>query len=274
MKSLLKKADLAILVVIAAGSIAVAVAHFFHLLSPDIRYLPLFTLILLSLIGLHLIVEHYEVEDFRRETHETLATVARGVHTSEIRVFADSAEIEQYLGKRILEARRSVSDLSWKKSISAGFSAGDRQIAHTYMDRAISEASERITYREIFVFTDQRRKDKLQRRLAENKSGYSCRYFAEAASAIPRLQFVIVDDEEVVFAGSTTDAPQCAIRNPAVARVFAAFYQAAWEAATPIKEGSDVHASELVRIGVALKRDPNNNRGCWPFGSSGRVKKD
>ena len=43
---------------------------------------------------------------------------------------------------------------------------------------------------------------KLEQRLKENKSGYSCKYFKDD-SDIPRLQFVIIDDDEVLFFASS-----------------------------------------------------------------------
>ena len=80
-------------------------------------------MLLLSAVALHLIVSHFLTDDYRNDTAELLHAIRKGISSTDVREFADAAEIEGYLGKRMLEARRSVCDLSWKLRISEGFSA-------------------------------------------------------------------------------------------------------------------------------------------------------
>jgi len=246
-QSLLRKVDLMILIVIALVAGTLSVLDFFNLAEAATPDYPLFTLFLLAMIGLHLIVSHFSQEDFRDGTTSLLESIASGKTAEDFRVFGDSMEIERYLGKRMLEARKSVCDLTWKSRISEGFSASDRQLAHTYMDKCIAKASDRISYREILIFSDLRRVEKLERRLRENKKGYSCRYFREDPP-IPRLQFVIVDDEEVFFFASAADSPLCSLRSKELSRVFRSYYDAAWSAAIPIKDGPRIDDAEVTLI--------------------------
>lgn len=145
------------------------------------------TLLLVSMIGLHLIVADVTQEAYDLSSKFLLNRIAQATaNPTQYRAFSDAGELETYLGRRMLKARKSICDLTWKETISSGLCVGDRQISHKLMDRCISEAFGRTTYQEISVFSDPGRLKKLQRRLPEAKSGYSCRYFRQEAT-IPRL---------------------------------------------------------------------------------------
>jgi hypothetical protein len=248
MQSILRKIDLIILIVIAIVASTLSVLHFFEFTKIASYQFPVFTLFLLGMIGLHLIVAHFTQEDFRKDTSNLLKKLEKSANIGDFRLFNDSMEIESYLGKRMLEAKKSICDLTWKTKISAGFSASDRQIAHSYMDKCITQTSDRIPYREIFIFNDPRRVEKLERRLSENKKGYSCKYFKND-SPIPRIQFVIVDDEEVFFFASSADSILCSFRNKELCKVFKSYYEAIWDSAITIKDGPwiDHEQVELIR---------------------------
>ncbi|MBD2234915.1 hypothetical protein [Phormidium tenue] len=246
MNKLLRSLDLGILAIIALISISLTIVDFFKFGEQNTNY-PFITLFLLSTIALHLIVAYFLQQDFHGNTLSLLQRISEEVNVTDFRVFSDSVELETYLAKRMLEAKNSICDLSWKAKISEGFSASSRQVAHAYMDKCIAEASDRIAYREIFMFNDSRRIDKLERRLKENKSGYSCRYFKENSS-IPRLQFVIVDDEEVLFFASSPYSPLCAIRNQELCRVFRSYYETTWNSAIPIKDGLRMDGKQISLI--------------------------
>jgi len=231
MYNILRKIDLVILVFIALVASTISILDFFNIVDASTPNLTLFTLLLLGMVGLHLIVSHFSQEDFRANTTRLLEKIVGTIGAVDLRIYNDSMEIESHLAKRILEARKSVRDLSWKAKISEGFSAGNRQLAHGYMDKCIAEASDRISYREIFIFNDPRRAAKLERRLTERKRGYACRYFKDD-SLIPRLQFVVVDDEEVFLFASSSDSVLCSFRSKELSKVFCSYYEAAWSAAT------------------------------------------
>ena len=240
----LRKIDLIILIVIALMAGTLSVIDFFDLAKIAPPNYPLLTLFLLSMVGLHLIVSYFSQEDFRQNTSTALERISNGFAAEGLRIFNDSKEIESYLANRLLEAKKSVCDLTWKSTISEGFSASNRQLAHTYMDKCIAEVSDRIAYREIFIFNDPRRVEKLERRLAENKRGYSCKYF-KSDTPIPRLQFVIVDEEEIFFFASSADSILCSLRNPELVKVFKSYYEAVWNAAIIIKNGPRIYDDQV-----------------------------
>lgn len=247
MQKMLRKLDLIVLILIAVIAAGLSVLDFFNLAEVQVESYPLFTLFLLSMVCLHLIVSHFATEDFRDESVDFLRKINSGIESPESRRFADSIEMETYLGNRILEAKRSICDLTWKVRIGEGFSSGSRQLAHGYLESCIAKVSDRLAYREIFVFNDPRRVEKLERRLAERKAGYSCRYFRED-QPIPRLQFVIVDNEEVFFFASAADSPLLAIRSNELGRVMKSYFEAAWAAARPLKSALSVDETELAYV--------------------------
>ena len=97
-----------------------------------------------------------------------------------------------------------------------------------------------------FVFGDGRRKEKLKRRIEENCAGYSCRYYPQPCS-IPRLQFVIIDREEIIFASSSYPT-LCAIRQAELCEIFQAYFDAIWSEAVPLKEGGNIYLDEVDKV--------------------------
>jgi hypothetical protein len=252
MGNILRKLDLIILALVGAIALTVTLLDTFDLIKVRWLDIPVFTMLLLSAVALHLIFSYFFQEDFHRESVDLLRGLAREIPSQSVRLFADSAEMETYLGKRMLNAKDNICDLSWKNTISSGFAAGDRQLAHGYMDDCIAQASGRISYREIFIFNDKRRIDKLERRISENKDGYSCGYF-RLDSPIPRLQFVTIDDDEVFFFASSHASPLLMIKSKEICRVFKSYFDAVWISARKIKDGPRVYKKELAYIRIQKK---------------------
>jgi hypothetical protein len=258
---LLRYVDAALVIGLSTASIVIATCDYFDLFQnisifakPDYSAL---LIVLISCIGLHLAFVHVErlhfyeslkggsehiLQGFRLSTDELL----RGVRGASVRVFKDSVEQELYLGERIRDAGVEVCDLSWKDRISRESALPRRIRSHKTYESAIGKAAARIPYREIFVFSDKRRKEKLKRRIDEGIAGYSCRYFPDPG-VVPRLQFVIIDKQEIVLMAS--DYPcLCAIRQAELAQIFQAYFESIWNAATPLKEATKLYDEELKRV--------------------------
>jgi len=248
---LLKAADVVVLIFVSIGAIVVSVAHLLDLF-PSIDALvhlnyPLLAVLLLALIGIHLGLAHFASERFHEQTGTRLNDIHGLIGHSLVRVFADAVELEKYLAKRIREAKIEVCDLSWKKRISVGFALGKRKRSHRDYEWSIATSTKAILYREIFVFNDPRRVDKLKRRVEEARDGYSCRHYDEDG-AIPRSQFVIIDNREIVFFAVSPHSPLCAIESPELCSVFKPYFEEAWNGAIPIKDGPVLHQVEYKRI--------------------------
>jgi|GEM_PF-4950787 len=257
----LRYVDTALLVALSIASVVIAICDYFDLLqSISIFAKPNYSALLIVLIagiGLHLAVVHVErlhfyeslnggskhiLEGFRVSTDELI----RGVHGASVKVFKDSAEQELYLAERIRVAGVEVCDLSWKERMSRESALPRRIKSHKSYESAIGKAAGRITYREVFVFNDERRKEKLKRRIAEGVAGYSCRYFPDPG-IVPRLQFVIIDKQEIVLVASAYPC-LCAVRQAELAQIFQAYFESIWSAAIPLKEATKLYHEELRRI--------------------------
>ena len=256
MRTWSNKLDDLLLILVCLAAVVLSVLSFFGVLD-GIEFFKKFnytivTLAVVSLVGLHLVSQASKQEDFRNQfplTAERIIASLRGVSVID---FRDSAEQEQYLAKRILEAKREVCDLSWKEALGRGFAVGRRARTHSSYEKSISKIASQVVYREIFIFSDERRIAKLHRRIQEDAPGYSCRFF-DGGSPIPRLQFVLIDGEEIVFASSSYPR-LCAIRHVPLAAIFESYYNEAWENAIPLKEGKKLYAANLAKVQEIVER--------------------
>ena len=210
--------------------------------------------VMLSLLGLYLSSSFLRREHvcrdfarFRKATADDFERVIVSLGGVDVKVFASSCEAERYLARRIREAQKDVCDLSWTDRYSPYASLSQRKKSNAAYERSIDIASERVIYREIFVFSEEGRKEKLRRRLAQSAAGYSCRYF-EGAISIPRIQFAMIDREEVVFDSPWDAGKHYAIKHAALIDVLGAYFEKAWEKAVPLVEGKQVHHERLRRV--------------------------
>lgn len=246
----MKKIDSILLLIISVFAIIFTIIDTFNVninipIFANIDYSVL-TVVLLAAIGLHLIVARFQddaSEEARKADTIKIISSLNGVH---IELLASTSEMEIYLAKRILEAKKEICDLSWKNTLSRTYSTNPRQKSMKTVENSIKQVGNNLPYREVFVFSDVRRKEKLQARLKENKTGYSCRYYDEN-SRIPRIQFVLIDGEEIIFASSSYPI-LCAIRHPNLARIFQSYYDDIWEKAIPIKEGPILYRDAIDKI--------------------------
>lgn len=247
MRAFIQTIDTIVLAIVATVASVISVFGFFNLDWIEPIGYSILTMLLVGSIGIHLSVAHIKREQYQQVSLKLLHDLSVQFESPEIRMFADSGEAEQYLAKRILGAKRSVCDLSWKKTISAGFTAPTRQVTHNYMDNSINEVSGRISYREIFIFSDLSRVERLVRRLTRPQAGYSCRYF-RSDSEIPLMQFVVVDEDEVLIYPATPNSKLILIASRSVASSFHSQFESAWASAISIKEGRTIDYAEVTAI--------------------------
>ena len=152
--------------------------------------------------------------------------------------FSSGPEFVDYLADRILQAKRSVDDLTWLQEPPADRFTRDRLEADQKYYSAMASAAERgVTYKEIFVFTDKEKIEKMRMMVDKNFNYYSCGYFE--GSDIPRPVFIIIDDEEVLVYGMDPRV-FCAFKHPELVPAFNEYYTQLWRKCTKIKDGKDV----------------------------------
>lgn len=250
--NLLRKIDILLLLIISIAAITIALIDTFDLFSlsqylSEINY-PLICLLILGLIGTHLVISFVTTEDHKNESLKKFDELILSSDNIKVKAFEDSFELETYLAKRIHEARNEICDLTWKLSVSSAFGIGKRKDAHNIYEKALKEFSDKLIYREVWIFNDNRRVEKFNKRIKENKNGYSCRYYRDEKNKIPRLQFVIIDNNEVLFFPSSKYSLLCSIKGDAISKVCKPYFEEIWNNAIPIKEGKKIHQTEVEYI--------------------------
>jgi hypothetical protein len=188
-----------------------------------------------------------DLETSVRTCHDSLVSrVIQSVQGFEYRRFRDATEFLNYLAERILQAR-SVYDLTW---VPAEKGAQEFLQAEQKYHSAILEASKHITYREIYVFCDASKYEKLKKMFEANPPFYHCRYYQELGqdSRIPRPSFTVIDNEEVLLYGITSDGVYCAVRHPRLVESFVNHYSVLWQKAVKLKEGATIYTDEYNKV--------------------------
>lgn len=248
---ILKKIDVILLLIISGFSITILVLDYFDILNKieffkNLDY-SILAVLILSTIGLHLGLSFITFQESENNKSKLLESLINDSNNIKVQLFENSFDLETYLAKRVYEAKSEVCDLSWKNTISPAYGIGKRKTSHQIFEKALADHSKSLVYKEIWMFNDERRVDKLNKRLRENKEGYSCRYFKEDSN-IPRLQFVIIDNEEVLFFATNSNSLQCAIKGDNISKVFKPYFDEIWNKATPIKDGNKKYANEIQFI--------------------------
>jgi hypothetical protein len=174
----------------------------------------------------------------------------------EVKRFASGDEQMAYLIYKISIARRFVNDCSWVDHDNFRHRGLDRRReSERNYQMTITKQAKSIQYREIFVVDTEHqfpREDRLQRlseRMGNTEiTGYSCSYFLN--TPIPRLQFMVIDHEEVILHHSD-GAPRghrFAICHSGIAALFGAYYNDCWNRSTKLKEGTIVHQDKYEEL--------------------------
>lgn len=97
-------------------------------------------------------------------------------------------------------------------------------------------------YKEIFTFSYPKNLGKMLEHLNYGDD-YSCSFYdnKEPNIKFPKLQFVIIDDYEVIFVSSAYKPNLCSIKNRRIVSIFCSYFEQAWELSQVIKDGTTVN---------------------------------
>jgi len=170
------------------------------------------------------------------------------------RRFKNATDFVNYLADRIPQATLSVDDLSWVLDPPALRLSEKRSEADRRYLNAILDASKRIPYREIFVFCDDSKYEKIKELLSAKPPYYNCRYYG--ASPIPRPVFIIIDKKEVLLYGGAHAGVYCSVRHVRLVESFVEYFQALWDGdeAIKLKEGKRIY-NDYYSLVQAHKKD-------------------
>lgn len=179
------------------------------------------TLLLVALIASSLLLGNHNTRQFLRSV----------LPTGTIKRFDRAEENLSYTLRRMREAKNGVYDLTWEIPFKTTVVFDDRD-REEYM-RVIKEVSKRIRYREIIMFCgSEGRIEKTEKLIHTAGKYYELAGYADLPDGSPQLrQFVIIDDEEVIFR-------DLAVKQKDVVNYFRDYYDQQWAAATPIRIGA------------------------------------
>jgi len=254
------KAEFALLIAPVAISGLVSIADLLGLLD-SIPWLAqrvsTITLLLVGFVAAYLVLERRSIlsatyTDLRRhvdrinqQLDNNLHVIINSVEGVESRSFASGTDLLKYVNKRLLQARKSIDDLSWSPAVGLGQGLQVTQELNRLYEKRLTQVARRVPYREVFIFNKPERIEKLQKRLEQNLEGYACAYYAR--SAVPLLQFMLIDGEEVIFLSDQFPV-YVAVRHPDIVRLFVKYYEAIWQQAIPLKVGTQTYNENLEKI--------------------------
>ena len=199
-------------------------------------------LALLSLIGTSIVSQHFTINSNKKGIESIIPSLSG----AKVVKFKNAEEMELYLSDKLKKAEEEVLDLTWKKSTSTGFDTPKRVTSRKKYDNSIKHISSNVKYKEVFIFSHKSRIEKLKARIKENKAGYSCKYISEYCE-IPRLQFVLIDNKEIVFASSQYKE-LIAIENKELGALLSSYFFMVWSKGTYIMRGKEIFQEEYQKV--------------------------
>ena len=251
-EEIMKRWDKVILIVIA---VICGIIMFLGLpiFSLNINYAYV-SCVLLSAIVIHFILLMYgnfgqkEIENKIDNSAKNIIDSLDGVKQTK---FETIKEADNYVEQRIKSAKLKVYDLNWLTSnkVSNQDDEKDRiEKFHNRLNNRIEEFNKNKKsefYREIFIFHYPLKVSIMKSRLYYEK--YFCKYY-EDDNVFPKIQFVIIDDEEVIFISSLYQGNLCAVRDKKIVNLCILYFDAAWENAETIKTSEKTDMSVIQKI--------------------------
>ncbi len=202
-----------------------------------------------------------KIDEYLNKIDENLEVnkdqILKGLEGVEFVKFNDPNEQIEYIINRLHNAKISVSDFTWAPKVSASFDSPVRQKLEKKYVTAIKSASKKISYREIFIFSHKSRIEKLKEHYqkansSDDISGYSCAFYED--TNFPRLQFMLIDDTEVIF--TSGQYLKCAIKNTNIVEIFSKYYSTAWDHARKLIENGEI--ADVDKIEKIIRNKKSN----------------
>lgn len=170
------------------------------------------------------------------------------------RSFPDTQQLYEYVTKRILEAKRTVDDLTWGYAEEERTPASQKAFEQYLLTiSTVCSKSNAISYREIMSFPPKDHIKRAESMLSKKAFSYRLRYYL-LSQEMPLLTFMLIDSEEVIFAFYR--APflpaerevRLATKEPVIVNLFQDYYDTIWQGANILKEGNKTELGKLKSI--------------------------
>jgi len=180
--------------------------------------------------------------DSLADIEKSISNIEDSLQAVEIKLFDDSIpddhlmiEVDKYIADRISTARNSVYDLVWQYKIEDTRPFIDKsKFVEKELDKRIKEfcGKEGNKYYELIVVSTPNRYYKMMNHIKYGNR-YSCKTIGFhndiMSTNFPKLQFVLIDKEEIIFASSRYGRNICACKSKKMGAILAAYFESAWE---------------------------------------------
>lgn len=173
----------------------------------------------------------------------------RGIHQTQKRIFANVTEMDNYYAERIKEAKHEILSLMWQDDSDdrvdhVRFTPDRRERQTGISDSVCSFCEDKNkVYKELFTFSFPKWYDFMKDRVERCGTNYECRYYNNFKKPVnkrfPKLQFRIIDNEEVVFSSRGYGSHLCAIKDKNLAGIMKTYFEIAWKNAIRIAPAQD-----------------------------------
>lgn len=162
-----------------------------------------------------------------------------------IKTFNNIQDVDDYLIKKIEQAKETFCDLTWQDDFRG------RSVRDEFRQRKIDNELKRCfqifcsdssrSYREIFTFSEQENISAMEHHFKNGGDAYRCKYFDNKKhSKFPKLQFVIIDGKEIIFALGDYRPNFYAIADENFINIFKMYFDDAWNEGLPIENQTDI----------------------------------
>ncbi|MBK8244323.1 MAG: hypothetical protein IPK88_12920 [Saprospiraceae bacterium] len=190
---------------------------------------------------------------------KSVSNIVESLNGVEKTTFNTIKEVDIYVASKIRNAKYSVQDLNWQdfRTPSSSHSQQHRLELDDEIDESINsfckrKRSEQLKrksiYEEIFTFPPSNRRN-LQKMKSHIKNGdvYSCYYYETLEELrFPKLQFVIIDTEEIIFVSSEYKENFCAVKDRRIVNICSNYFMQARELSTIIKQKNHQADQNLI----------------------------
>lgn len=206
----------------------------FEISKINILVLPVLSFLALAILK-HVNKTDKGLREIKSDFDSSARTLINSVRGVEFIEFADEKDLKAYLNKITDAAKREVADLTWAHRRPESLPTGPKrteadQTAWEKLESEHAEIVRRVSqtrrYREVVILSRRDRIEKIRRRMRDNAPKYFCCVLEEAA--IPRLQFVVVDEAEAVFV-SDNHKVLCSIKHPSLVKLLMGYFEDAWK---------------------------------------------
>lgn len=155
-------------------------------------------------------------------------------------------DVDSYVSKRIQTAKHSVKGLTWRDNYQITTNNRRNEFYRKKMQEQFVEdllnLQPDIDVMEVFTFPDVRENERIQAvKALLKRRDYQCGFYPKNQAPFPKIHFVIIDDEEVIFVSSQYSPFNFATKDEYIVRIFKHYYSDIWKNCIKLKDNNVIN---------------------------------